>query len=69
VLGYKEIFSKILFLAGVIHIAFILPLTYFYSEIGAATSVLITEIIVTSMMLFVIIKKNIPLFKGDLDAV
>ena len=69
VLGYKEIFSKILILAGVIHIIFILPLTYFYSEIGAATSVLITEIIVTIIMLFVIVKKKIPLFKGDLNAV
>ncbi|MGY3861131.1 flippase [Aeromonas lacus] len=69
VLGYKEIFSKILIMAGVINIILILPLTYYKAEIGAAISVLLTEIIVTTIMLVVIIKKKIPLFKGDLNAV
>lgn len=69
VLGYKAIFSKILMMAGVINVIFILPLTYYNAEVGAATSVLLTEIIVTIVMVVVIIKKKIPLFKGNLNAV
>lgn len=69
VLGHKKIFSKILMMAGVINVFFIFPLSFFYAEIGAATSVLITEVIVTTTMLVVIIKKKIPLFKGGLNEV
>lgn len=64
VLGYKEIFSNILMMAAIINVILIFPLTYYKAEVGAATSVLLTEIIVTTIMLVVIIKKNIPLFKG-----
>lgn len=69
VLGYKAIFSQILMMAGLINIVLILPLTYYNAEVGAATSVLITEVIVTTVMAVVIIKKKIPLFKGNLNAV
>lgn len=69
VLGYKETFSKILMMAGLIHVVLNLPLTYYNAEVGAAISVLLTEIIVTTMMLVVIAKKEIPLFKGNLNAV
>ena len=69
VLGHKEIFSKILMMAGIINIILILPLTYFNAAVGAATSVLLTEIIVTTIMIVVIIKKKIPLFKGNFNEV
>ncbi|HAT2491752.1 TPA: flippase [Aeromonas hydrophila] len=69
VLGHKQIFSKILMMAGVINIIFIFPLTSIYAEIGAATSVLMTEVIVTITMVVVIMKKKIPLFKGSLNEV
>lgn len=71
VLGYKETFSKILMMSGIVNVILIFPLTYFNAEIGAATSVLLTEIIVTTLMVVVIVKKKIPLFKvkGKLNAV
>lgn len=69
VLGYKSIFSRILMVAGVVNVLFIFPLSYYYAEVGAAAAILMTELLVTSIMMFVIIKKNIPIFKGDLDAV
>ncbi|MEQ1962910.1 flippase [Xenorhabdus khoisanae] len=64
VLGYRAIFSKILIFSGFINIILIIPLTYLYNEIGATISVLLTEIIVTTIMLLVIINKKLPIFKG-----
>lgn len=69
VLGYKAIFSKILMMAGIINIILIFPFAYYYAEVGAATSVLLTEITITTIMAVIITKKKIPLFKGNLNTV
>lgn len=69
VLGHKAAFSRILIFSGTINVLLILPLSYYYAEVGAAVAILTTEFLVTSIMALVIIKKKIPLFKGDLDAI
>lgn len=69
VLGFKSIFSRILIAAGFINLLLIFPLTFLYSETGAAYSVLITEIAVTLMMFVVIIKKKLSVFKGEANEV
>lgn len=68
-LGYKAVFSRILMIAGVVNVLLIFPLSYYYAEVGAAAAVSMTELLVTSVMALIIIKKKIPLFKGDLNAV
>jgi len=63
--GYKKEFSRILLLSGVINMAMLIPLCYIYSSVGAALSVVITEVVVTSLMLYVIVNKKIPLFRKN----
>jgi O-antigen/teichoic acid export membrane protein len=64
--GYKKEFSKILLLSGLISLFTLLPLCYLFSSIGAAFSVVITEFIVTVLMLKEVLNKKIPLFKRGL---
>ncbi|MCL1090118.1 flippase [Shewanella profunda] len=64
--GYKKEFSKILLLSGLISIFTLLPLCYLFASVGAAFSVVITEFIVTVLMLKEVLNKKIPLFKRSL---
>jgi PST family polysaccharide transporter len=64
--GYKKEFSKILLLSGLVSLFTLLPLCYLFSSIGAAFSVVITEFIVTVLMLKEVLNKKIPLFKRGL---
>ncbi|MFA7311696.1 MAG: flippase [Shewanella sp.] len=57
--GYKKEFSKILMFSGVISILILIPLSFLYEEYGAAVSVLITEVIVTTLMWLTVNKKRI----------
>jgi O-antigen/teichoic acid export membrane protein len=61
--GYKKEFSTILLASGFISLITLIPLCYFYQSEGAAISVVITETIVTVLMLKQVLNKKIPLFK------
>jgi PST family polysaccharide transporter len=61
--GYKKEFSTILLISGFISLITLIPLCYFYQSEGAAISVVITEFIVTALMLRYVLNKKIPLFK------
>ncbi|HDC4615146.1 TPA: flippase [Enterobacter cloacae] len=51
--NYKKQFSRILLASGLLNLLILFPLVYYYSEVGAAISLLITETFVTvSMYLF-----------------
>ena len=63
-LGYNRAFTRILFLSGIINISLILPLSYCYGAPGAALSVLICELWVTSTMGFFIVLREPQLFWG-----
>jgi PST family polysaccharide transporter len=60
--GYKKEFSTILMSSGLISLLTLIPLCYLLESEGAAISVVITESIVTLLMLRTINKKSIPLF-------
>lgn len=66
VCGFKSLFSRILLFSGFVNISLIFPLSYLYSASGAATSILITEILVTTVMIFFVIKKNLPIIKRSI---
>lgn len=65
--GYKNEFSKILLLSGVLNMTMLIPLCYMYSFVGAALSVVVTEVVVTTLMLHVILNKKIPLFRKSYE--
>jgi O-antigen/teichoic acid export membrane protein len=60
--GYKKEFSKVLIFAGGMSLICLYPLCYWFSAEGAALSALISETMVTLLMLSLVIKKKIPLF-------
>ncbi|MFT5849003.1 flippase [Psychroserpens sp.] len=64
--GYKKEFSNVYLYSGIISLLTLIPLCYFFDSEGAATSVVITEIIVTLLMFLNVKKKNIPLFKSSI---
>lgn len=57
--GYKKEFSRVLLVSGGFSLFLLFPLTYRFAEFGAAVSVLLTEIIVTSLMCYVIKNKKV----------
>lgn len=61
--GYKKEFSRILLYSGALNIILIIPLTFFYKGIGAASSVIIVETIITLTMMIFLIKKGIFFIK------
>jgi PST family polysaccharide transporter len=61
--GFKRQFSNVLISSGLISIITLVPLCFLWGAEGAAISVVITEIIVTSLMFYTIQKNKIPLFK------
>lgn len=62
VFGLQRQFSKILMSAGFLNTVIVLPLTYFYQDIGTAVSVIITEVFVTIVMYIILRKNNIYYF-------
>ena len=58
----KEIFSKILILAGILNIVLAMILAPLYKHVGVSIAVLITEIFVTLSMFLYLEKKGIKLF-------
>ncbi|WP_318527747.1 flippase [Enterobacter sp. K16B] len=61
--NYKKQFSRILLASGVINLIIIYPLIYYYSEVGAAVSLLITESFVTISMYLFLRYKHIYIIK------
>ena len=63
--GFKKEFSRILLFSGVVSLTTLIPLCLTLDAVGAALSVVITEVIVTVLMFITIKMKNIPLFKNS----
>ena len=61
--GYKKEFSKILLLSGCVSLVTLVPLCITLNAVGAAVSVVTTEVLVTFLMFYTIKIKMIPLFK------
>ncbi|QND99888.1 flippase [Vibrio vulnificus] len=57
--GYKKEFSKVLIISGFTSLLILLPLVGLYNEFGAAISVVITELLVTSLMVYKVVKLKI----------
>lgn len=51
-LGYKKEFSRIVLISGLLSMLVMIPLSYLYSEIGAAVSILFAEVIVLLSLLW-----------------
>ncbi|EFP7227157.1 MULTISPECIES: flippase [Enterobacteriaceae] len=62
VLNMAKMFSKIVITGGVIAMICIFPAVYSYGALGAAITVLITELVVNQLMMYVIIKNKLPIF-------
>ena len=62
--GYNKIFARIVIIAALTSLIIIFPLVLMYSEIGAAISIVITEIIVVLLMMIAIIRLKINPFAG-----
>ncbi|EIV1298872.1 polysaccharide biosynthesis C-terminal domain-containing protein, partial [Escherichia coli] len=61
--GYNKIFARIVIIAALTSLIIIFPLVLMYSEIGAAISIVITEIIVALLMMIAITRLNINPFR------
>lgn len=57
--GFKKAFSKILIFSGLISLLILFPMVIVFNELGAALSVVITEVIVTVLMLYTVYKQKI----------
>lgn len=60
--NYKKQFSIILICSGLINLLIVFPLIFLYSQVGAAISLLITELLVTLLMYLFLRSKHINLF-------
>lgn len=63
VLGLNKIFSRILIISGALSLLLIFPLGSAFAQNGAAVVTFITELTVTCLMLLIIIKRKIPIFR------
>lgn len=63
VLGLNKVFSRILIVSGMLSLLLIFPLGSIFSQDGAAIVTFITELAVTCLMLLIIIKRKIPIFR------
>lgn len=61
--GYKKEFSRVLVITGIVSIFPLYFLCQYYSEYGAAVSVVVTETFVTLAMFILVLRKKIGLFK------
>jgi PST family polysaccharide transporter len=67
--GLDKQFSRILIVSGFINVSLAIPLIRIFAAQGAGASVLCTEIIVTTTMIFVLHRHNIPIYvRGRLSA-
>ncbi|PMO17530.1 flippase [Vibrio sp. 10N.222.54.B6] len=57
--GYKKDFSRILIYSGIASLLFLIPLIYNFDEYGAATSIIITELVVTLLMWLTVKNKKL----------
>ncbi|EKO3767283.1 flippase [Vibrio metschnikovii] len=57
--GFKREFSKILLISGLASLLILFPMVLLYDEYGAAISVVITELLVTVLMIYTVIKLRI----------
>jgi O-antigen/teichoic acid export membrane protein len=62
--GMGSEFSKILLVSGILNLLILVPLASAFAAEGAAIAVMITEVIVTIAMLFVLRYKGYKLFIG-----
>ncbi|REE28973.1 PST family polysaccharide transporter [Methanothermobacter defluvii] len=58
-LGHKDIFSRIVIIAGLLHIPILIGFTMLIGVIGAAIAVILTETFIVFLEYFIIRKKNI----------
>ncbi len=61
-LGMKSAFSRILLVAGPVNIALLLPLAMNFGAAGAASAVLLTEVLVTLAMAVSLWRLHVPIF-------
>jgi PST family polysaccharide transporter len=64
--GLTKPFSRILIISSILNVVLLLILIPRYSYVGTAISVVITEVSVTSMMLFYLFKNGIYVWRGKL---
>jgi PST family polysaccharide transporter len=62
--GLDRQFSRILIVAGLFNITLAIPLIKLFAAQGAGASVLFTEILVTTTIIFVLHRHNIPIYVG-----
>jgi PST family polysaccharide transporter len=62
-MGYKREFANIIFLSGVFSIVMSIILVPLFFAVGTAITLVLTEILVTTQMIFFLKKKNISVFK------
>ncbi|EFI8235888.1 flippase [Escherichia coli] len=65
VLNMERIFSRLVLVGGGIALVIIFPLIIYFGGYGAALTILIAEVSVNLLMLTTLIKKKIPIFKGQ----
>ena len=61
--GYNRIYSRILLVSALISIILIIPMSYFFSDKGAAFTMLLTEFCVTLMMYVSLRKLDIHIMR------
>lgn len=61
--GYKKEFSKVLMLSGLLNMLMIYPACIMFNGVGAALAVLLTELFVTTLMFYFVIKLKIPIWR------
>lgn len=64
VLGLNKLFSRILIVSGIFSLLLIFPLGSLWAQDGAAIATFITELTATFLMLLIIIKRKIPIFRN-----
>ena len=62
-MGYKREFANIIFLSGVFSIVMSIILVPILFAVGTAITLVLTEILVTTQMIFFLKKKNISVFR------
>jgi PST family polysaccharide transporter len=62
VLSMDKVFSKIVLVGAISALGLIYPMVTMFDNVGAAITILVTELIVNQLMLVVILYKKIPIF-------
>jgi PST family polysaccharide transporter len=62
-MGMKKAFSRILIIAGAINVLTLFVLAHWYGAAGAAAAVVGTELFVTAVMMWVLVRRNVPIFR------